>query len=96
MLSNGYNDKYIVPNPQIPFEELRISKFSDRLSYIMYAFNVKVLHKASFMRKFSRTSALRSLSDASKNKKKHVESLKKYDEKNTFPGMNEFVLFCFY
>lgn len=33
MLSNGYNDKYIVPNPQIPFEEMRLDTFSEKFAY---------------------------------------------------------------
>lgn len=86
MLKNGYNDKYIVPNPHIPFEELRESTFADKMACFMYTFEVNIMHKSQFMRDWSRKKALESLADAKKNKKKHIDTLKKHDEANTYPS----------
>lgn len=86
MLNNGYNDKYIVPNPQIPFEEIKLDKFSEKYYYNMYVFNVNVLFKAKFFRKLSRKTNKGRANRALRRKEEHIQSFKKLDEKMNYPG----------
>lgn len=87
MLKNGYHDKYIVPNPQIPFEELKLDKFSEKFYYNMYLFNVNMLFRARFFRNLSRKTNKGRGNRALKQKKEHIDLFsKKLDDKNQYPA----------
>jgi len=87
MLSNGYNDKYIVPNPNIPFEELKLDEFIEKFCYNLYLFNVNTMFKAKFFRNLSRKTNKGRANRALRKKNEHMDYMaKKFDEKNQYPA----------
>ena len=87
MTKNGYSQKYIVPNPQIPFEELKLDTFSEKFNYGLYCFNVNTVFKARFFRNLSRKTNKGRANRALREKEKHVEFMKKnFDNSNQYPA----------
>lgn len=87
MLNNGYNSKYIVPNPQIPFEELKMDKFSEKFFYNLHLFNMNTLFKARFFRNLSRKTTKGRANRALRKKQEHIDFMSNhFDEKNQYPA----------
>lgn len=87
MTKNGYNAKYIVPNPQIPFEELKLDKFSEKFHYSLYLFNINTVFKSRFFRNLSRKTNKGRANRALREKEKHIEFMKKnFDNTNQYPA----------
>lgn len=87
MLNNGYNLRYIVPNPHVPFEELKLDKFSEKFYYNFFIFNIKTLFRSRFIRNMTRKTSKGRANRALKNKKYYTDYMhKNYDETNQYPA----------
>lgn len=81
MLKNGYNDKYIVFDPKVPFEEFELNGFKERLLYKCYLFLVNTLLKYDFFKNVTRDFVRNAMIKTREIRKEKVNELEKITNK---------------
>lgn len=79
MLKNGFNDKYIVSDPSVPFEEFRLNGFKERMLYRFYLIVVNTLLKFDFGKRLSRKVIKNAMADTRLKRKDKVKQMERQE-----------------
>ena len=86
MLDNGFNDKYIVSDYSIPFEEFKLNGFRDRMIYRGYVMLVNTVLKYDWGKRFTKDMIKKALLETRKIKKEKIMQIEKIqNERFEFP-----------
>lgn len=85
MLKNGFNDKYIVSNPSVQFEDFKLKGMTEQILYKLYSLVVGKLLKYKSGRHFTRDFIRNKIFETRENQKKIESKLEKnYDKRFEF------------
>ena len=79
MLKNGYNDKYIVSDHSVPFEEFQLNGFKERMLYQFYLLVIDRLLRFDFGKSLSRKVLKNAIVKTRQTRKQKVKELEKQE-----------------
>lgn len=87
MIKNGYNLKYVVQNPDLPFEEIELDTFADKINQYVYKFFVNVVFRFQTIRNFLNKSSY-NINDKLLNGKQNITEMLKenFDDHMNYPA----------
>lgn len=84
MLKNNYNDKYMVTDSQIPFEEFKLTGIKEKILYKLLKFSIDNVLKFKAGRFIGREMVQTGIVRMRRNKRKIIDSLDKKKVNNRF------------
>ena len=80
MLENGFNNKYIVSDYSVPFEEFKLNGFKERMLYKGYLILINTVLKYDWGKNFTKGIIKNAILDTRKSKKEKIMELDKIED----------------